>query len=179
MANASSFLNFVGAGKSDATPGTTNARPPSGGSSAAQAPSRSFAGGSSVTRQQTQPSNLAQFLGGGAPAAPPKPSGGGGSYYRSGGDAVQRRKLAKEAYARIRRFMDDNHVVFDGAGETEKLPSIEQAWSVRHSNPSRARANEDTLKGIAGSALASRAPPSAWRRVARRLHARSAKRSAG
>ena len=58
------------------------------------------------------------------------------------------RAQTQEAYSRLRRTMESNDVRFNGAGE-DRLPRIEQAWSIRHTDPGIARANEDTLKLIA------------------------------
>jgi len=141
MANrmaASSFLNFVG----DNQPG------PSGQRASPPKPA-------SAERQQSSGSNLSQFLagggggGGGSATSQFVASSSGGGYAAQDTSEVQRRKLAKEAYARIRRYLEENDVIFNGAGE-EGLARIEQSWSVYHSNPATRRANEDTLKGIAG-----------------------------
>lgn len=70
----------------------------------------------------------------------------------AGSDTSQRTKLAREAYARIRRFMERNSVTFNGAGD-QGLGGIEQAWSVSHLDAATRRANEDTLKGVAGILL--------------------------
>ena len=59
-----------------------------------------------------------------------------------------RRKQAAEALARVKAFMADRAVVFNGAGE-DGLPSVSQAWSVRHLDEDRATANLETLGGVA------------------------------
>ena len=126
MATASSFLNFVGSGDANPSVGT-GARPSS----------------ASPAKRQESVSACQQFLAGGSSAP---------SNRRTViTDENQRRKLAKEAYARIRRYMEDHDVNFNGAGE-DGLPRIEQSWSIHHTDPKVRRANEDTLKGIAGIA---------------------------
>ena len=55
---------------------------------------------------------------------------------------------AREARQRIAEFMESHDVVFNGAGEAD-LPSVTQAWSVRHTKAARRRQNLDTLRGVA------------------------------
>ena len=52
-----------------------------------------------------------------------------------------------EAMRRMKLFMDSHSVHFNGAGE--QLPQAEQAWSIAHVDPAVARANRETLAGIA------------------------------
>ena len=52
------------------------------------------------------------------------------------------------ATRRIRAFMLQHDVVFNGAGEAS-LPSVPQAWSVEHLDEGRRTANKDTIKGVA------------------------------
>lgn len=58
---------------------------------------------------------------------------------------------AAEARRRITEFMESHDVAFNGAGED--LPSITQAWSVRHTKPVRRRENLETLRGVAAILL--------------------------
>jgi Ca2+-binding EF-hand superfamily protein/outer membrane protein OmpA-like peptidoglycan-associated protein len=53
-----------------------------------------------------------------------------------------------EAYARVQRVMKDNDVIFNGAGEAG-LPTIEQAWAIKHTEPSKAASNVKTIRLIA------------------------------
>lgn len=163
MASANSFLNFVSGEQSGTGAGTTRSPP--------RVPTSSTAGGarsplsrpSSTTRQESS-SQVNKFLGGSRTSAVTEARSDGGasvSAFLGGGsggggaaldDQAQRRKLAREAYGRIRKFMEENDVHFNGAGQDD-LPSIAQAWSINHLDPRMRRANVDTLKGIAGILL--------------------------
>ena len=61
---------------------------------------------------------------------------------------AESRRAAAEAYERIKAFMVDSDVEFNGAGE-QGLSSIEQAWSIDNTEPSVAAANRQTLRGVA------------------------------
>ena len=52
-----------------------------------------------------------------------------------------------EAMRRMRLFMDEHEVRFNGAGE--QLPRVEQAWDVMHLDPITSHANHETLEGVA------------------------------
>ena len=59
----------------------------------------------------------------------------------------EHRRLAREAYERIRGFLRDHDVQFNGAGE-EGI-TIEQAWNVEHTKKAVRDANLATIQGIA------------------------------
>ena len=65
-----------------------------------------------------------------------------GSLPRTEGDAQ-----AQEALKRVREFMRDNEVYFNGAGD-EGLPSVEQSWSINHTDPKYKAYNWKTVDGI-------------------------------
>ena len=137
-----SFLRFNqnrGKAAGDSTPSVAAAqRPPSAGSPGA--------GGIGGKRQEGC-GTCEQFLqsGGGASQSS---SAAARSYAHA--DEAQRRKLAKEAYGRIRKYMDEHEVAFDGANE---VSHIEQAWSIQCRDDRRRRENQDALKTIANILL--------------------------
>ena len=57
-------------------------------------------------------------------------------------------KVRREAHQRLRAFMVDNTIHFNGAGE-EDLPRVEQAWAIEHLDEGAKRHNRNTIRGIA------------------------------
>ena len=66
---------------------------------------------------------------------------------RSNDAARERRRLAREAHSRIRKFMMSHDVNFNGAAED--LKHVQQAWSIDHTDPDIRRTNLDAISGIA------------------------------
>tara|TARA_B110001452_G_scaffold199608_1_gene169549 strand:+ start:43 stop:630 length:588 start_codon:yes stop_codon:yes gene_type:complete len=78
--------------------------------------------------------------------SPPKPT----AAVASSGVAVSVAGSAEaaEAYARVRAFMEDHDVFFNGAGEPN-LPSVAQAWAIDHLDAAKREANWETIRGVA------------------------------
>ncbi len=60
-------------------------------------------------------------------------------------DAAERLRQAREAEKRIRLFLENHEVCFNGAGE-DGLPSVAQSWSINHLDQAQRRANKEALR---------------------------------
>ena len=126
----------------DSTPSVAEAqRPPSASGSS---------GFGYTSKRQEGASTCEAFLSGGGSGASTSSSYASAGRGYASADESQRRKLAKEAYSRIRKYMDEHEVAFDGAGE---VSSIEQAWSIQCRDDRRRRDNQDALKTVANILL--------------------------
>ena len=61
---------------------------------------------------------------------------------------VSKAAQAAEALARVRAFMEENDVFFNGAGEPN-LPTAAQAWAIDHLDAAKREKNYATIRGIA------------------------------
>ena len=61
---------------------------------------------------------------------------------------VSKAAQAAEALARVRAFMEENDVFFNGAGEPN-LPTVAQAWAIDHLDAPKREANYNTIRGLA------------------------------
>ena len=57
-------------------------------------------------------------------------------------------KVRREAHQRLRAFMVDNTIHFNGAGD-RALPRVEQAWAIEHLDERAKAHNRNTIRGIA------------------------------
>ena len=75
----------------------------------------------------------------------PKPSSVGWTQSKIVDNTVDQEKEATE---KIKRFMSDKTVHFNGAGESN-LQYVAQSWSLNHTDSTKAKANQDAIAGIA------------------------------